>query len=147
MLSVILYCFYEKNMKLDDGTYHSEKELKNLVNFIAYSFGAHSIRKVEILQKDVVDICTKVRAVVFQQMSSHAFWTMFFGLIELSLFWIGHEVIQPYTDEQKVLICYGQLQLDWKEVNQIGGLFMTAHGVILSLSAATIVKTFYLIPR
>jgi len=50
-------------------------------------------------------------------MSSHAFWTMFFGVIELSLFWIGRKVIQPYTDQQKVLVCYGQLQLDWKEVN------------------------------
>ena len=49
MLSVILSCFYKKSMKLDDGTYSSEKELRNLVNFIAYSFDAHGIRKVDML--------------------------------------------------------------------------------------------------
>ena len=49
LISVVLYFMYNKNVRLDDGTYNSEKELRNLVNFIAYSFDAHGIRKIDML--------------------------------------------------------------------------------------------------
>jgi hypothetical protein len=60
-----------------------------------------------MLSKDVVDICTKVRAVVFEQMKTHAFWAMFFGALQLTLFWIGRIIIQPYSEQGDIMICIG----------------------------------------
>ena len=72
---------------------------------------------------------------------------MFFGFFELLLFAIGAIVIQPYSKQNQVLTCSGSLQLDWVEINTYGGMFMSMHSLLLTLSAATIVRTFYLIPK
>jgi hypothetical protein len=72
---------------------------------------------------------------------------MLFGIIELSLFFIGHYVIQPYSEQGEVLICVGELQVIWKEKNQFGVIFSTVHKLILSLSAGAVIKNFYLVPR
>lgn len=66
MVSVTLYCFYYKNLKLDDGSARSERELKHLIVFVANSFYADKIRYADSHSKEVIDICTKVRTVVFQ---------------------------------------------------------------------------------
>jgi hypothetical protein len=95
---VILYCFYAKDLKLDDGSDRSERELKNLIVFIANQFQAETIKYADRHSHEVLDICKKVRAVIFKQMTQHTFWTMFFGMIELILFYVGHFVFQPYSE-------------------------------------------------
>lgn len=35
LISVILHCFYDKELNLEDGSDRSERELKNLIVFIA----------------------------------------------------------------------------------------------------------------
>ena len=112
--------------------------------------GCNSIKKVDSYRSDVIDTCTKIRKCVFLQMTQHAFWTMFFGAFEIGLYILGHYYIQNLSSDPNlnpVLQCVGELKIDWKEIDTLGGVFMSLHSFLLTFSAATIVRTFYFIPK
>jgi hypothetical protein len=62
----------------------------------------------------------------------------------------GELYIQNLTSnpsQNPVLICSGELMVDWEHESTLGGLFMSLHSFLLVFSAATIVRTFYLLPK
>lgn len=113
LISVSLACFYHRKLQLNDGTNRAEREVKHLMEFVADDFDSHEIMHSTPGDPKVVEICQKVRDVIFNQMSQHAYWTMLFGAIEMALFFIGRYLIQPYTDKGEVLVCVGYMLVEW----------------------------------
>lgn len=75
---------------------------------------------------------------------------MFFGAVEIGLFMFGEFYILNLTadpSKNPILICIGELMIDWEHESTLGGLFMSLHSFLLVFSAATIVRTFYLLPK
>jgi len=105
LINLVLYFFYIRDLQLDDGSRRSEHELNLLVNFVAYSCDVHGIRTVDIHTPAVVDICRKVRKIIFLQLAQLSFWTMLFGALEMTLYLLGRTIIQDYSSQGKVIIC------------------------------------------
>jgi hypothetical protein len=113
LLSVSLSCFYHRKLQLTDGTNRAEREVRHLMEFVADDFDSHEILNCTPDDPKAVEICQKVRDVIFKQMSQHAYWTMIFGGIEMALFFTGRFLIQPYTDKGEVLVCFGYMLVEW----------------------------------
>ena len=90
VVNLILYFFYDKDMKLDCGSARAERELTHLQTFVAYQFDVHGMRQVDKHTPEVVTICQQVRDMIFAQIKNHAFFTIGFAICELTLYFLGH---------------------------------------------------------
>ena len=97
IINLVLYFFYDREINLDDRSPRSERELKNLVEFIAYNYDCKGIRLMDKHDPELVETCKTVRKAIFAQMKNNGIWTTIFGVVELTLFFVGHFAINPYS--------------------------------------------------
>lgn len=143
----MLWIKYDADLKLDNHSKESEEELHHLILFVSRAFDVHDIEKADMYDPAVIEICTKVRTLVFKQLKKLSFWTIFFAVIELGLYFTGRYAINPYSLKGEVITCPEPTFIYWAAQNIWGGLFCLAHAMTLTLSAAAIIRMFYLLPK
>jgi hypothetical protein len=84
---------------------------------------------------------------IFKQMRNHALFNIFISICELILYFLGHYPIDKASKNGHVLTCTGLDYLTWSSVDAKGLLFLFAHSVLMTVSAAGLIRTFYLIPK
>jgi hypothetical protein len=80
---------------------------------VAYAYDVHGIRTVDIHTPEVLEICTKARKAIFLQLKELSFWTIVFAILEMGLFFLGRTIIQVASEQGKVIMCTGTLNLYW----------------------------------
>jgi hypothetical protein len=63
------------------------------------------------------------------------------------LFLLGRTLVQQASINGKVIVCTGPFNFYWNSVDGLGTLFLVSHSLLLTLSAASIIKVFYMVPK
>ena len=141
--SIIIYFIFHQ--RTDDlGAKEHEAQLERIKLHVAENFNCPEMSQAPNTLA-VVDFCTQVRDIIVMQMKLQAFWTQFFGFFEILLYIVGDFILPPPDAEKAPVIC--EHQVIWTETDTLGSMFMSAHCFVLTFSAITIIRNFYILPK